>query len=83
MRLLTFPNVLITAHQAFLTEEALAEIARVTAANLVNRRLIQTTSMIGSSSAIDVVSLSNSLTSSNPKTWLIPVISVTRIEALQ
>ena len=33
-RLLTFPNVLITAHQAFLTEEALAEIARVTAANL-------------------------------------------------
>ena len=33
-RLLTFPNVLITAHQAFLTREALAEIARVTAANL-------------------------------------------------
>jgi D-lactate dehydrogenase len=33
-RLLTFPNVLITAHQAFLTCEALAEIARVTAANL-------------------------------------------------
>ena len=29
-RLLTFPNVLITAHQAFLTREALAEIARVT-----------------------------------------------------
>ena len=33
-RLLTFPNVLITAHQAFLTREALAEIARVTVANL-------------------------------------------------
>ena len=33
-RLLTFPNVLITAHQAFLTQEALAEIARVTAVNL-------------------------------------------------
>src|SRR5262249_33032906 len=33
-RLLTFPNVLITAHQAFLTHEALAEIARVTVANL-------------------------------------------------
>lgn len=33
-RLLTFPNVLITAHQAFLTEEALREIARVTVANL-------------------------------------------------
>jgi lactate dehydrogenase-like 2-hydroxyacid dehydrogenase len=27
-RLLTFPNVLITAHQAFLTYEAMAEIAR-------------------------------------------------------
>jgi len=34
-RLLTFPNVLITAHQAFLTHEALAEIGRVTVANLV------------------------------------------------
>jgi D-lactate dehydrogenase len=34
-RLLTFPNVLITAHQAFLTHEALAEIARVTVENLV------------------------------------------------
>ncbi len=33
-RLLTFPNVLITAHQAFLTNEALAEIARVTTANI-------------------------------------------------
>jgi D-lactate dehydrogenase len=33
-RLLTFPNVLITAHQAFLTQEALADIARTTVANL-------------------------------------------------
>lgn len=33
-RLLTFPNVIITAHQAFLTREALAEIARVTTTNL-------------------------------------------------
>ena len=33
-RLLTFPNVLVTAHQAFLTHEALAEIARVTATNI-------------------------------------------------
>ncbi len=33
-RLLTFPNVLITSHQAFLTREALGEIARVTVANL-------------------------------------------------
>lgn len=34
-RLLTFPNVLITAHQAFLTHEALSEIARVTVENLL------------------------------------------------
>jgi D-lactate dehydrogenase len=34
-RLLTFPNVLITAHQAFLTKEALCEIARITVENLV------------------------------------------------
>jgi D-lactate dehydrogenase len=34
-RLLTFPNVLITAHQAFLTREALDEIARVTVENLI------------------------------------------------
>lgn len=33
-RLLTFPNVLITAHQGFLTREALDEIARVTIENL-------------------------------------------------
>ena len=35
-RLLTFPNVLITSHQAFLTREALGEIARVTTTNLRN-----------------------------------------------
>ncbi len=34
-RLLTFPNVLITSHQAFLTREALQGIARVTAENLL------------------------------------------------
>jgi D-lactate dehydrogenase len=34
-RLLTFPNVLVTAHQAFLTGEALGEIARVTVTNLL------------------------------------------------
>jgi D-lactate dehydrogenase len=33
-RLLTFPNVLITSHQAFLTHEALADIARTTITNL-------------------------------------------------
>lgn len=33
-RLLTFPNVLVTGHQAFLTEEALASIARTTIANI-------------------------------------------------
>lgn len=34
-RLLTFQNVLITAHQAFLTKEALQEIARTTVDNLI------------------------------------------------
>jgi D-lactate dehydrogenase len=34
-RLLTFPNVLITAHQAFLTNEALAAIASTTVDNVV------------------------------------------------
>jgi D-lactate dehydrogenase len=34
MRLATFPNVLITSHQAFFTENALTEIARVTMENL-------------------------------------------------
>jgi D-lactate dehydrogenase len=33
-RLLTFPNVLVTAHQAFLTHEALSEIARITVENV-------------------------------------------------
>ena len=33
-RLLTFPNVLITGHQAFFTAEALANIAATTVANL-------------------------------------------------
>ncbi len=33
-RLLTFPNVLITAHQAFLTNEALTNIARTTLENV-------------------------------------------------
>lgn len=33
-RLLTFPNVLITAHQGFLTSEALSAIAETTLANL-------------------------------------------------
>ncbi len=33
-RLLTFPNVLVTGHQAFLTEEALAAIAETTLASI-------------------------------------------------
>ena len=33
-RLLTFPNVIITAHQAFLTREALGAIAGTTLANI-------------------------------------------------
>jgi D-lactate dehydrogenase len=35
-RLLTFPQVLVTSHQAFLTQEALHEIARVTVTNLLH-----------------------------------------------
>ena len=34
LRLLSFPNVLITSHQAFLTDEALMQIARVTLQNI-------------------------------------------------
>ena len=36
-RLLTFPNVLITSHQAFLTENALSAIAETTLSNIRNR----------------------------------------------
>jgi D-lactate dehydrogenase len=43
-RLLTFPNVLVTAHQAFFTHEALSEIARVTVENI--RRLIANQSFL-------------------------------------
>jgi len=38
-RLLTFPNVLITSHQAFFTEQAMKEIARVTMQNLTEFEL--------------------------------------------
>ncbi|HWQ91590.1 MAG TPA: 2-hydroxyacid dehydrogenase, partial [Clostridia bacterium] len=34
-RLLTFPNVLITSHQGFLTREGLTEIARITVENIL------------------------------------------------
>ena len=34
-RLITMPNVLVTSHQAFLTEEALENIAQTTVENLV------------------------------------------------
>ena len=34
MRLLSFPNVLVTSHQGFFTEEALAEIAKTTLSNI-------------------------------------------------
>lgn len=33
-RLLTFPNVLITGHQAFFTHEAISNIAETTLANV-------------------------------------------------
>lgn len=35
-RLLTFPNVLLTSHQAFLTQEALANIAKTTLQNVTD-----------------------------------------------
>lgn len=35
-RLMTFPNVLITAHQAFLSRDALTEIAKITVKNILN-----------------------------------------------
>lgn len=35
-RLLTFPNVIITSHQAFLTHEALSNIARTTLQNVAD-----------------------------------------------
>jgi D-lactate dehydrogenase len=34
MRLLSFPNVLITSHQGFFTEEALTQIAKITLGNI-------------------------------------------------
>ena len=34
-RLITMPNVIVTSHQAFLTEEALSNIAEVTVKNIV------------------------------------------------
>ena len=34
LRLISFPNVLITAHQAFFTEEALTQIAQITLRNI-------------------------------------------------
>lgn len=37
MRLMTFPNVLVTSHQAFLTKDALEQIAEVTISNIKSR----------------------------------------------
>jgi D-lactate dehydrogenase len=34
MRLLTFPNVIVTAHQGFFTREAIQNIAETTLANV-------------------------------------------------
>ena len=36
VRLLGFPNVLITSHQGFLTEEALTQIAQITLQNITD-----------------------------------------------
>ena len=37
-RLLSMPNVIVTSHQAFLTREALDNIAKTTVSNLVKFR---------------------------------------------
>ncbi len=36
MRLMSFPNVLITAHQGFFTNEALSQIAQITLQNVTD-----------------------------------------------
>ena len=36
LRLISFPNILITSHQGFLTNEALNEIAKATIKNISN-----------------------------------------------
>jgi D-lactate dehydrogenase len=41
-RLMTFPNVLITAHQAFFTKEALEQIASTTLQNLEEIEAVHT-----------------------------------------
>lgn len=47
-RLLTFPNVIITGHQAFLTEEALTNIAQTTLENLCQlKRGVECPNQIG------------------------------------
>ena len=49
MRLMSFPNVLITAHQGFFTEEALTQIAQVTLQNLAdfeNNQLSTATTLV-------------------------------------
>jgi D-lactate dehydrogenase len=51
-RLLTYPNVLVTSHQGFLTHEALTEIARVTIENLIRfeegKPFLEGTALVGS-----------------------------------
>ena len=41
-RLMTFPNVIITGHQAFFTEDAMRAIAEVTLANITQIERLQT-----------------------------------------
>lgn len=52
-RLLTFPNVLVTSHQAFLTREALGQIAETTCENLrrvkEGRNFLEETVLVGDS----------------------------------
>jgi D-lactate dehydrogenase len=79
-RLLTFPNTLITSHQGFLTQEALANIAETTLANiqafergepLANevRPAARRDQVLGASDAAIDRALSQSFPASDPPPW--------------
>ena len=50
-RLLSFPNVIVTAHQAFLTHEALAAIARTTLDNIAACAAGESAALLSASSS--------------------------------
>ena len=74
--LLSFPNVLITSHQAFLTHEALSEITRVTTENIL--KLKTGKPFLPATLITDAVTLTGQrgTGASNELTWLRPVTHV-------